>query len=148
MNQTETAFKSLPHISKFCSRCIPLSFASADLWMTSDCLAVSLSKYFNRKPWPLELIASSGVDINRADDERIERIWQQKLSKASAEAVYLFNGTKFRFHSIKLISNSKLQLNMGITDYRFGITFNYINIKLCLIMFISRLPTKSFLNPV
>ena len=91
--------------------------------MTSDRLVVSLSKHFNRKPWPLEITSSCVVDIHRADDDRIERIWQQKISRARSGAVSLFNATKFRYHSLEIISDSTIQLNIGITDYRFRITY-------------------------
>lgn len=117
MNQTTSKFFS--GLSNFCSKCIPLSFASEDSWIPLDRLSVTLSKQFNRKVWPSEVTAPLGN--HRSDDERIEMIWQQKLSKAREDSVLLFNATKFRFHSIEPKSNSAIQLNLGITDYRYRI---------------------------
>ncbi|KAK7504864.1 hypothetical protein BaRGS_00003892 [Batillaria attramentaria] len=53
--------------------------------------------------------------MNLPDDKSsIEEIWANRLK----ENPRLFNGTKFRLHSVSSDSTGHLTLNLGVTDYR------------------------------
>lgn len=62
---------------------------------------VKVAREFNRKSLP-------------EDETSIDAIWKFRLK----ENPRLFNGTKFRVHSVVFDIDRKLTLNLGLTDYR------------------------------
>ncbi|KAL4238646.1 UDP-sugar diphosphatase [Mactra antiquata] len=67
---------------------------------TPDSVKVKLSKEYNRK-------------LSPTLEEEIESIWKRRL----AELPSLFNGTKFRLHSVEE-DQSLIILNLGVTCYK------------------------------
>ena len=63
--------------------------------------SVCVSRDFNRRTVP-------------EDEASIEAIWANRLK----DNPRLFNGTKFRVHSVSSDGSDRLTINLGLTDYR------------------------------